>query len=390
MTFQVAATAAFITLLATCTNVVVATQAVSSAAAHAGGANANLEDQSFSVRRRAMENVLTTNMNTNTYSTVQEDEASLERHNEMGIFGHQLFLNGHPAILNEDDEVVPFRFANHYNSHKGNNGHDQDHEQHRQLKKHLHKHDDDKESSTSTETGHHELTYLEELKQMQIARGVGAAGGASSSADTQEEDPAVIKKRHEHLMKIRDRPGIRANTVHAMMIDAGSTGSRMHVYEFAPRILEDRHQVDEAVAGNRLSFPGTESRWTDRLRPGINAFASIQDDDELHEALKEYLSPLLEFARTVLHSKQLSYGLFPIYLKATGGMRTVSPFDRQRLMRTIRDLLADDSFCPFWFEQEFARVIAGEEESIYGWAGTYSTSHFTLHYITMCIFGCVA
>ena len=57
----------------------------------------------------------------------------------------------------------------------------------------------------------------------------------------------------------------------------------MHVYEFEPRVLADKSDVNAAVTGKKLSFPGTESRWTERLQPGISEFANIKDDDELEE-----------------------------------------------------------------------------------------------------------
>ena len=57
----------------------------------------------------------------------------------------------------------------------------------------------------------------------------------------------------------------------------------MHVYEFEPRVLASKWDVGEAVTGKKLSFPGTESRWTQRLRPGISDFADIEGDDELEE-----------------------------------------------------------------------------------------------------------
>ena len=42
----------------------------------------------------------------------------------------------------------------------------------------------------------------------------------------------------------------------------------MHVYEFRSRVLEGQNEINAAVSGNKLSYPGTESRWTDRLMPG--------------------------------------------------------------------------------------------------------------------------
>ncbi|EED90638.1 apyrase, partial [Thalassiosira pseudonana CCMP1335] len=128
-------------------------------------------------------------------------------------------------------------------------------------------------------------------------------------------------------------------------IDAGSTGSRMHVYEFEPRILANKNEVEMAVRGEKLSFPGMDSRWTERLRPGLSEFAELEDEEELEE-----------------------FSSFPIFLKATAGLRTLSTPKRQRLISTVRKLFANDTYCPFWDEEERVRVISGEEEAVYGYA----------------------
>jgi Golgi nucleoside diphosphatase len=198
-----------------------------------------------------------------------------------------------------------------------------------------------------------------------IRRMLGKQHDESDNDDERREKEMDVARRK--YMSIIQNSGIKSNTIHGMIIDAGSTGSRMHVYEFAPRILENQKQVEEAVAGNRLSYPGTESRWTERLRPGIDRFAYLDDDDEQYSALAEYLSPLLEFAKTILHEKQTMWEIFPIYLKATAGMRQLPNSRRQRLMETVRNLFFNKTYCPFRFELEFARVISGEEEAIYGW-----------------------
>ena len=89
----------------------------------------------------------------------------------------------------------------------------------------------------------------------------------------------------------------------------------MHVYQFAPRILADIDSVRLAVRGSKLSYPGIESRWTERLRPGIASFARLDDEDELRSALSSYLEPLLDFAKTVLHTKRDRFHRFPVFLK---------------------------------------------------------------------------
>eukprot|EP00579_Thalassiosira_antarctica_P002467 CAMPEP_0201873432 /NCGR_PEP_ID=MMETSP0902-20130614/5931_1 /ASSEMBLY_ACC=CAM_ASM_000551 /TAXON_ID=420261 /ORGANISM="Thalassiosira antarctica, Strain CCMP982" /LENGTH=682 /DNA_ID=CAMNT_0048400023 /DNA_START=29 /DNA_END=2077 /DNA_ORIENTATION=- len=177
------------------------------------------------------------------------------------------------------------------------------------------------------------------------------------------------EKRKKRFKELYQNPGISKRSVHGLMIDAGSTGSRMHVYEFEPRVLASKWDVAAAVSGKKLSFPGTESRWTQRLRPGISDFADIEGDDELEEAIAKYLEPLISFAKSVLHTKESEFSKFPIFLKATAGLRTIPSQKRQRVISTVRKLFSNSTYCPFWDETERVRVISGEEEAVYGWAG---------------------
>jgi hypothetical protein len=55
----------------------------------------------------------------------------------------------------------------------------------------------------------------------------------------------------------------------------------MHVFEWEPRVLGTVSEVNEAVSGKKLTYPGSDSRWTDRLSPGIATFASKTDDQLL-------------------------------------------------------------------------------------------------------------
>lgn len=54
-----------------------------------------------------------------------------------------------------------------------------------------------------------------------------------------------------------DAPKITWPTQHGMIIDAGSTGSRMHVYEWNSRRFR--------TVPPPFSYPLTSNRWTDRL-----------------------------------------------------------------------------------------------------------------------------
>ena len=178
------------------------------------------------------------------------------------------------------------------------------------------------------------------------------------------------KKKIENTLKsIYDYSGIKKNTVHGIVIDAGSTGSTLHIYEYEPRILTTKADVEAALAGKKLSFPGSKSRWSEKLRPGLGSFADIEDDDVLYQSVMAYLKPLINFAIAALHDKTDSFEDFPIYLKATAGLRVLSPQSRGRLINVVRDIFSNKTLCPFQFEHDNARVISGEEEGIYGWAG---------------------
>ena len=143
----------------------------------------------------------------------------------------------------------------------------------------------------------------------------------------------------------------------------------MHIYQFAPRVLANKNEVQLAVQGSKLSYPGIESRWTERLRPGIATFAHITDENELRDAIASYLEPLLNFATSVLHTKQDQFDQFPIFLKATAGMRVLPIDKRRRIINTVRELFSNSTYCPFWDQKERVRVISGEEEAVYGWTG---------------------
>lgn len=211
---------------------------------------------------------------------------------------------------------------------------------------------------------HHEKNELEDYATQKKA-----LLDTIDQQDYEKKEKATKKSHKKHkknLKLLRDSSGIRESTIHGMMIDAGSTGSRLHVYEFEPRVLNSVEEIELVVAGEELTFPGSENRWTDRLSPGISEFADYPDN-ELLPALETYLSPLIDFAKQVLKNKENEFGSFPIYLKATAGMRILRKDDRSRIMNAIQTLFHNKTFCPFEFENERARVISGEEEAVYGW-----------------------
>eukprot|EP01031_Cornospumella_fuschlensis_P027429 gene27429-33131_t len=149
---------------------------------------------------------------------------------------------------------------------------------------------------------------------------------------------------------------VKATATRGMVIDAGSGGSRLHVFQWKPRIF---HTVPPP-----LSYPEANEHWTARMDPGIHNFA-----DNL-AGIADHLASLIDFAKVTLSGSENEFSEYPIYFKATGGMRELEVGKREAILGEVQRLLMDKSFCPFYFKADFARVISGEEEAIFSWAAT--------------------
>ena len=118
------------------------------------------------------------------------------------------------------------------------------------------------------------------------------------------------------------------------VIDAGSTGSRLHIYAY--------------------DFDGTNSPsniseiWNKKIKPG---FASLEPKPDTIDA---YLSQLLMGAPT---------SDLPVYFYATAGMRLLPP-TKQKLY--YKELTQWFSQHPPWQLKE-ARTITGNDEALYDW-----------------------
>ena len=100
------------------------------------------------------------------------------------------------------------------------------------------------------------------------------------------------------LMKVSksDRRRPELETSHVMMIDAGSSGTRLHIFEYSRRLF--------TVLPPPLSYPLDEnSHWTSRVAPGIDVFAA-ENDDDLVPALSVYLSPFITWTKTILKDEE--------------------------------------------------------------------------------------
>jgi guanosine-diphosphatase len=129
---------------------------------------------------------------------------------------------------------------------------------------------------------------------------------------------------------------------YALTIDAGSTGSRIHVYKF--------HNCGPS--------PELEYETFKMLNPGLSAFASDPS------AAAASLDPLLEEAMRVV-PEQL-HSCTPVEVKATAGLRLLGTAESDAILDEVRNRLKDNF--PFGVgDENSVEIMDGKDEGVYAW-----------------------
>jgi len=131
-----------------------------------------------------------------------------------------------------------------------------------------------------------------------------------------------------------------------IVIDAGSTGSRIHVYPYIP----SKHLP--------TFFPNEE--FTDKKKPGLSSFR--ENPSEAGDSLEVILQEAKDNLPSNIRFKEV-----PIFLVATAGLRKVFAVDPEatnQIMSSVRMKLRHSGFK---FKDSWARIIQGTEEGVFGW-----------------------
>ncbi|ORY57104.1 nucleoside phosphatase family-domain-containing protein [Leucosporidium creatinivorum] len=162
---------------------------------------------------------------------------------------------------------------------------------------------------------------------------------------------------------------------YGIVIDAGSSGSRVQVYSWVnPEMAKQTRKANkESVDVLSKVEKGVEhgDGWHLKVEPGISTFGGRPKE------VAEYLRPLIEFAASVVPAEELSNT--PIYLLATAGMRLLPEAQQSDVLQATCDYLRT---FPFSLPDctENVRIITGEEEGLYGWiAVNYLMDGFDKH-----------
>ncbi|KAI3796051.1 hypothetical protein L1987_38713 [Smallanthus sonchifolius] len=130
-----------------------------------------------------------------------------------------------------------------------------------------------------------------------------------------------------------------------IVIDGGSTGSRIHVFEY---LFRD--------GGPVFDFSGKNGLGSMRVSLGLSAFA-----EDPHRAGASVLE-LLEFARKRIPKE--NWGKTEVRLMATAGLRMLDSSVQERILESCRKVLRTSGFS---FHDYLASVISGSDEGVHAW-----------------------
>ncbi|KAJ5130716.1 uncharacterized protein N7515_006755 [Penicillium bovifimosum] len=139
---------------------------------------------------------------------------------------------------------------------------------------------------------------------------------------------------------------------YALMIDAGSTGSRIHVYRF----------------NNCGSTPELENEVFEQTKPkeGGSGLSSYGEDAT---GAAQSLDPLMEVALKSVPEEYRSCS--PLAVKATAGLRLLGPEKSEKILEAVRHRL--ETVYPFPVvskEKGGVQIMDGSDEGVYAWITT--------------------
>lgn len=170
--------------------------------------------------------------------------------------------------------------------------------------------------------------------------------------------------------------GCRAEQKHGIVFDAGSSGTRIHVYTWD----SDASQPFKLISDDLLKIkPGalplapTRAWWwcaraPTALHPSVRTGLSSFRDDTA--AAGASLNELLTYAYGKIPEEKRSQT--PAYLMATAGLRLVGEQKTKEIFQSVCNTLVSS---PFIFKCEWATLMSGFDEGLYGWVTVNYLKH---------------
>ncbi|XP_077574977.1 ectonucleoside triphosphate diphosphohydrolase 7-like [Stigmatopora nigra] len=141
---------------------------------------------------------------------------------------------------------------------------------------------------------------------------------------------------------------------YGVVVDCGSSGSRVFVYYWPPHNGNPHTLLDIRQMRDLDRQPVVK-----KIKPGISTLAISP------KSASDYLHPLLSFAAS--HVPQNKHKETPLYILCTAGMRLLPDSQQTAILDDlVNDVPLDFDFL---FSRSHTEVISGKQEGVYAWIG---------------------
>ncbi|XP_030628843.1 ectonucleoside triphosphate diphosphohydrolase 5 [Chanos chanos] len=145
-----------------------------------------------------------------------------------------------------------------------------------------------------------------------------------------------------NILPTLTRPANASRIFYGIMFDAGSTGTRIHVYTFIQKDSD--------------GLPVLDNEMFQSVKPGLSAYA------DMPEIAGYTIRQLLRVAKKTI--PRLEWKRTPVVLKATAGLRLLPPAKAHAILEEVQDVF-DES--PFFIPDDSVTIMNGTSEGILAW-----------------------
>lgn len=151
----------------------------------------------------------------------------------------------------------------------------------------------------------------------------------------------------------------KTSTYFTVVLDCGSTGSRVNVFEW---MIGNGSKIYGNLPVLLRSYPDNVNKSNGcqyhcmQTEPGLHSFVN----DAL--GVRASLEPLIRYAEQWVPLERRA--ATPIFVLATAGMRRLVVEDAKRVLEDVKNVVKEHGFL---HRKSWIRVLSGKEEAYYGW-----------------------
>ncbi|PON59684.1 Nucleoside phosphatase [Trema orientale] len=176
------------------------------------------------------------------------------------------------------------------------------------------------------------------------------------------------------VFKPGDGLSVFKGSYYTVVVDCGSTGTRVNVYEWVAADANKRelpillHSYPDNLTNTSLVTTSCKYHCM-QTEPGLDKFVGNSS------GVRASLEPLITWAEQIIPFER--HRFTPIFVLATAGLRRLAIEESRQVLEDVETVIREHSFS---YKRSWIRVLTGKEEAYYGWVAlSYKMGMFRNH-----------